>query len=334
MNVVKFNEPFERLLSMEQKLGGFVGGAKKWSEALKKAPLFQFHDGLSMWYHNEFSHDENSLPFLPFPNVRIAVITEHRTRVSDGQTSLVAKCEPDQNGDGTLRRCYRIFARESTPSPISRVINTLAVLEWEKVIQEGKEVRSGDHIRDWVIIGQVFKGRGVMLAGGQRELSYVSNAVNLSRQHLFSEAELKSIIHNGNPLLTHIHHINEMVIEELSRLAVDMTNPNLKCVRVCPRSVGRSVEWREARQHFIFIHSRSAMNTKGATGQNFDSKSELIRASHARRAHYRLLTSGRYKNKQGQRVLVKACWVGPKEWEDSSGQVYRIIEHPFNPKLN
>lgn len=34
---------------------------------------------------------------------------------------------------------------------------------------------------------------------------------------------------------------------------------------------------------------------------------------HERRRHWRLLSSDRYKHKQGQRVLVDACWVGPTE---------------------
>jgi hypothetical protein len=34
---------------------------------------------------------------------------------------------------------------------------------------------------------------------------------------------------------------------------------------------------------------------------------------HERRRHWRLLKSERFKNKQGQRILVDACWVGPSE---------------------
>ncbi len=34
---------------------------------------------------------------------------------------------------------------------------------------------------------------------------------------------------------------------------------------------------------------------------------------HERRRHWRLLKSERFKNKQGQRVMVDACWVGPSE---------------------
>lgn len=38
-----------------------------------------------------------------------------------------------------------------------------------------------------------------------------------------------------------------------------------------------------------------------------------VKRPHERRRHWRLLSSDRYKHKQGQRVLVEACWVGPSE---------------------
>jgi len=34
---------------------------------------------------------------------------------------------------------------------------------------------------------------------------------------------------------------------------------------------------------------------------------------HERRRHWRLLKSERFKNMQGQRIMVEACWVGPSE---------------------
>lgn len=37
------------------------------------------------------------------------------------------------------------------------------------------------------------------------------------------------------------------------------------------------------------------------------------RRPHERRRHWRLLSSERYTHKQGQRVMVDACWVGPTE---------------------
>lgn len=56
------------------------------------------------------------------------------------------------------------------------------------------------------------------------------------------------------------------------------------------------------------------------------SESEKLRSMrpHARRGYSKLLLHERYKEKRGQRIRVRPCWVGPGEWENN-GKRYRII---------
>lgn len=59
------------------------------------------------------------------------------------------------------------------------------------------------------------------------------------------------------------------------------------------------------------------------------------RRSHERRAHTRLLTSTRYTWKRGQRITVKASWVGPASGVTDNGRPYRVrldIQSPLRPE--
>lgn len=47
-------------------------------------------------------------------------------------------------------------------------------------------------------------------------------------------------------------------------------------------------------------------------------------APHFRRGHTKLLSSSRWKDKQGQRVVVRPTWVGPEDWEHQ-GLKYRVV---------
>ena len=45
---------------------------------------------------------------------------------------------------------------------------------------------------------------------------------------------------------------------------------------------------------------------------------------HFRRGHTKLLSSSRWKDKQGQRIVVRPTWVGPEDW-DFNGLKYRVV---------
>lgn len=103
-------------------------------------------------------------------------------------------------------------------------------------------------------------------------------------------------------------------------------NPHLHVASVRPNKQGKSVEWTQQRTHFVFIHKSHKANQKTFTGKADLESDHIERMAHSRRAHIRVLRHPRYKHKFGQTIRVKSCWVGPKEWEGNSGQVYRIVD--------
>lgn len=99
---------------------------------------------------------------------------------------------------------------------------------------------------------------------------------------------------------------------------------------VRPNKEGKSVEWMTAREHYTVIHRYHPANNEAiAEGAAVAAESDDVtikRTAHSRRAHTRLLSSAKFRFKQGQRVFVRACWCGPKEWKDEGGkQIYRIL---------
>ena len=113
-------------------------------------------------------------------------------------------------------------------------------------------------------------------------------------------------------------------------LAIDFQNPHLQLVKKSPPQVGgKSVEWQKAREHYVFLHKSHGANKKAALGTRPVVEGDTLkRMAHSRRAHFRTLIHPRFGKNQGQRVFVKSSWVGPKEWTDRSGQIYRIVDLP------
>lgn len=99
---------------------------------------------------------------------------------------------------------------------------------------------------------------------------------------------------------------------------------------VRPNKAGKSVEWMKSREHYTIIHRYHPANNEAVVeGAAIPTESEDViskRMAHSRRAHTKLLSSPKFRFKQGQRVFVRACWCGPKEWKDEGGkQIYRIL---------
>jgi len=115
----------------------------------------------------------------------------------------------------------------------------------------------------------------------------------------------------------------------VTAFAIDATQIG-HVAEVRPNKPGKSVEWVQARQHFVILSkAHPANNADRQQGERIvvDDKKELTRMAHGRRAHYRVLKSPRYTRMRGHRVFVRSTWCGPKEWQDEGGkQIYRIIE--------
>ena len=105
----------------------------------------------------------------------------------------------------------------------------------------------------------------------------------------------------------------------------EVTSPSNFIASVIPDKSGKSVEWTRARTHYVVIHKAHPANNKEVkAGVNVVTSAETLkRQAHSRRAHARILRSPRFKNKVGQTIRVKSCWVGPNEWKQF-GSVYRM----------
>lgn len=121
---------------------------------------------------------------------------------------------------------------------------------------------------------------------------------------------------------------SEVIKNDLDLIVADFINPHLYlCKRKPTIPCGKSVLWQSAREHYVLLHKSHSANKAESVGRKtIDDGPCILRIAHSRRAHFRLLRSPKFKNKQGQRIWVQSAWVGPKEWTDRSGQIYQIIE--------
>jgi len=119
-------------------------------------------------------------------------------------------------------------------------------------------------------------------------------------------------------------------ITVLHLMCRDYLRPSNFVARVSPEDrPGKSVEWVQAREHYTIIHRTHAANSKNvAQGEVVEQNEEkhILRVAHTRRAHERVLRSEKFKYMRGQTIQIKATWVGPPEWKNTAGQIYRIVE--------
>jgi hypothetical protein len=104
-------------------------------------------------------------------------------------------------------------------------------------------------------------------------------------------------------------------------------SPQNFVAKVSPDKKGKTVEWLESRTHYVLLNRNHPANSKTAKrGSKISPGDEYIKKrAHSRRAHARILRSPRFKNKVGQTIRVKACWVGPDEWRQF-GSIYRMAK--------
>jgi len=113
---------------------------------------------------------------------------------------------------------------------------------------------------------------------------------------------------------------------------MDYMAPSNHIVSIRPEKQGKSVEWTKSREHYTIIHrSHSANNKKIPMGSTVEQNSgrTITRIAHSRRAHLRILRSPKFKrdaNGDFKKLTIQESWVGPKEWRDGSGQIYKIVD--------
>jgi hypothetical protein len=120
-----------------------------------------------------------------------------------------------------------------------------------------------------------------------------------------------------------------ILIASLEMLSKEYLRPGNHVAKVEPGKPGKSVQWIQAREHYTVINRNHAANKKGVprgSMVNQDESKHITRIAHTRRAHDRVLRSDRYKAMRGKTIQISSTWVGPEEWKDSAGQVYRIAK--------
>lgn len=122
--------------------------------------------------------------------------------------------------------------------------------------------------------------------------------------------------------------IASVMKNDLDLLVADFLNPHLYlCKRCPPLPNGKTVLWQKAREHFVLIHKTHTANRHESIGKSVIHDGPIVdRCAHSRRAHFRLLKSPKFRHKQGHQIWVQSAWIGPKEWTDRSGQIYRIVD--------
>lgn len=103
----------------------------------------------------------------------------------------------------------------------------------------------------------------------------------------------------------------------------ELMTPTTVTVRVTPNKPSKSVVWHESRTHYLLLHKTQVRSMM--SGKRGPSQQEIERAAHSRRAHMRRLMSEKWVNKRGQIVFVKESWVGPTEWQDTDGKIYKVM---------
>lgn len=146
---------------------------------------------------------------------------------------------------------------------------------------------------------------------------------HLHHQYLWLGGEWVSVTECINDIKEIAEYILDGVAEYLGYFMAYSSH----VAKVCPDKIGKSVEWRAARTHFVLLHKSHPANEDGlkAGVRVVEDEAYRVRAAHSRRAHWRLLGSSKFKHKQGLRIRVKSTWVGPLEWKQGTS-IYKIVE--------
>lgn len=115
----------------------------------------------------------------------------------------------------------------------------------------------------------------------------------------------------------------QSMVSWLCLFLCDLDMPGNVVLKVTPESKGRTVEWRMAREHYLIINKKQASLCRDR--KSGPSPQQIVRAAHARIAHFRVLRSEKFKHKRGQRIRVREAWIGPEEWQGLDKKTYKVI---------
>lgn len=125
-----------------------------------------------------------------------------------------------------------------------------------------------------------------------------------------------------------LRKISEAMASLFVAFLFDVNLPSNHIAKVSPDKPGKSVQWRESREHYVILdrrHKANSADVKEGQAVEHDEAKNRERISHSRRAHWRTFRHERYKAAKGKRIRIKSLWIGPKVWRDLTGSTYQII---------
>ena len=177
---------------------------------------------------------------------------------------------------------------------------------------------SGKPIKTWLVTGVV---RG---SPYQKAWVYIdTKKVDLS--HIDHEQKRIRVSRTAS-LLADEETVSEVVAccnKYLSYFLFEIMSNQSVTLRVRPHQPNKSVQWHQAREHYLVVHQQKAQQCQ--TKLHGISDHDLIRGAHWRRAHLRRLCSEKFRNKKGQLVPVRKAWVGPTEWQGHDNKIYKVV---------
>lgn len=286
----------------------------------RNSPLFLHHDGASPWKEEDFPHCFNStgFPIGPYDTFRANM------KAVDGSGNFEMEIDACINSEGERFWMAHFFIRSmkdlrhNLQVPLRKILFTAVTFNslGGKFLNTAFDMESHAFIdlnkpgwNDVFTKTIVFKGQKCDFKGYPVD---IDGTVNMPCFH---------------------------IREKVSKLCIDTMNPHFHMLSVRPKSDGKYGAWVEQRTHYVLVHKnnipRIRSDSDAGHAQTSNTNPHNIMA-HSRRAHFRLLSSPRFKNKRDQKILVRSMWVGPKEWEGESRQIYKFIERPnvtINPTV-
>lgn len=298
MNIITFNDVFEHPFCK-------IEDVKNW-DAVRKSPLFVHELDFQMSLRRYMDDGRESLTtsgYFPYPRFRLCLnLSDHDSKTSSEEHYLVS---PSGRGGFMI---YYFVARHNA---FLKSVKANVMMRYELKIDEGEYGRiDPDEIRCLVI--------------GHTQWLNLPDYVSFIRS---------SKVWQYGPEDDPEKLVQESAVGSTALLGVfvmDAMTPTNHIVVVRPDKNGKSVQWVEQRTHYTLIHHGHPANRKEVTeGQdvNVNTKEEMTRMAHGRRAHKRTLRHERYRYARGKTIFVRATWVGPKEWkEKGSKQIYKILD--------
>ncbi len=300
MNLMTWNDPFK--VGFENGVFKGVDFVMKQREKVLTSPLFIHDLGGELWKMEDhpYVRDEHNMLRYPFPMFRASLVDHKTIRAIDRANIMAANVI--RKGKGLPELPIPEFVNFAIDIlTIMDVKNQMTAAVWHA--KPGFAAPS-----DW---GELLF---VSLGMGGSKISNVK-MFYLPWRRFMKAGDLKD--------QEYVNYMAGLGDEFLSKFCIDWMNPHFFPASVQPKTQGKSVQWLEARTHYVLVH-KSSQSHKGNTGKARSTKEEIQRQAVSRRAHWRYLRSERFRLKKGQWVHVKSCWVGPESWEGESGQIYKL----------